>query len=76
MLLGAATPTDAPPGGAITLIEIALVVFVVVFLAIVLRVVLARRGRYDAASRIPLHEDRVLTPRDSGDTAPGGPERA
>jgi cbb3-type cytochrome oxidase subunit 3 len=46
-----------------TWIETALILFVIVFLAIVARTLLARRGRFDAASRIPLEDDRIMTPR-------------
>lgn len=51
--------------------EIALVIFMVVFLAIVVWV-LAMRGEYfRKASRIPLEDERIVTPREmsKGDAA-------
>jgi len=54
-------PTPPIPGG-LEWIEAALLIFFVVFVGIVLVVVFARRGKYDAAARIPLEED-VVTPR-------------
>ena len=50
----------------VVLIEIALLIFMVVFLAIVAWVVLARPGRFRKAANIPL-EDDVVTPRVGGD---------
>jgi len=57
-----------PGGGALSWIEIALVIFFVVFLAIVIWVILARPGRFRKAARIPLEDDRVVTPRESADS--------
>lgn len=44
-------------------IEAAMIIFMVVFLAIVARVVLRRRS-YRRESRIPLEDDTIMTPRD------------
>ena len=60
-----ATEPAGAPGviGPLSWIELALIIFFVVFVAIVVRVMLARRGTYDQASRIPLDENHVVTPR-------------
>jgi cbb3-type cytochrome oxidase subunit 3 len=50
-------------------VEIALVIFMVVFLGIVAWVLLSRPGKYRKAARIPL-EDSVVTPREDGQDAP------
>jgi len=50
-------------------IEIAMVIFMVVFLAIVAWVVLARPGAFRRVSRIPLHDEKVVTPRDEDERA-------
>ena len=55
-------------GGALPWIEIALVIFFVVFLAIVIWVIIARPGRFRKAARIPLEDDRVVTPRERSDS--------
>ncbi|HKX46523.1 MAG TPA: cbb3-type cytochrome c oxidase subunit 3 [Planctomycetota bacterium] len=44
--------------------SVATVFFVLLFLAIVARLLLARRGHYDATARIPLHDDRAVEPRE------------
>ena len=63
------SPTEAaePASGAMTFVEIALIIFVVVFLVIVVGVLLGRPAKYEAASRIPLDDD-VVTPRDQPST--------
>ena len=63
------SPTEAaePATGAMTYIEIALIIFVVVFLVIVVGVLLGRPSKYEEASRIPLDDD-VVTPRDQPST--------
>ena len=44
--------------------EVALVIFFVVFVAIVLRVFSrSRRAKYDAAARMPLDDEKPVTPR-------------
>ncbi|MFY7922989.1 MAG: cbb3-type cytochrome oxidase subunit 3 [Gemmatimonas sp.] len=44
--------------------EVALVLFLGVFIAITIRTFLpSRRGELEAASRLPLEDDLVLTPR-------------
>lgn len=44
--------------------QVALVIFLTVFIAIAIRTFLpSRRAELDAASRLPLEDDRVLTPR-------------
>lgn len=43
--------------------EIALLIFMVVFLAIVVWVLLTRGEYFRKASRIPLEDDKVVTPR-------------
>jgi cbb3-type cytochrome oxidase subunit 3 len=53
----------------LTLIEVALIIFVVVFVGIVIWLVLARRGRFDDAARIPLDDD-VVTPRSNDVPSP------
>jgi len=58
--------TDAQPV-SMAWFEIALVIFFVVFLAIVIWVIFARRGRFRDAARIPLEEDRVVTSRHERD---------
>jgi len=59
-------PLPTPPAGT-GWIEAALIVFFVVFLAIVASVLLRRKGHYRDASRIPL-EDDVVTPRGDAGT--------
>lgn len=44
--------------------EIALIIFMVVFLAIVVWVLLTRGEYFRKASRIPLEDDKVVTPRE------------
>jgi hypothetical protein len=54
-------------------IEIAMIIFMVVFVGIVVWVLLVRPGGFKNEARIPLEEDRVLTPRT---TAPTGSPHA
>jgi len=49
---------------SLTFIEIALIIFVVVFLLIVVATLLGRSDRFDRAARIPLDDQTVETPRD------------
>jgi cbb3-type cytochrome oxidase subunit 3 len=59
--------TDTAPvvssASAITLVEIGLIVFLVMFAVIVVWVMLKKKSEYEKAKRIPL-EDDVVTPRD------------
>lgn len=48
---------------SLTWIEVALLIFVGVFLVMLVRVLLAKRGTFNRAARIPLEDDRVATPR-------------
>lgn len=50
---------------AMTIIEIMLIVFFVIFVGIIVWLFLFRRRKdYTRASQIPLEDDRVVTPRD------------
>lgn len=51
--------------------EVALVLFLAVFIAVVARVLLTRRGDLDRVARLPLEDDtqRVSTPIRSGEHA-------
>jgi hypothetical protein len=53
-----------------TFIEIAMLIFIAIFVGIVLWVVFTRPGRFNDAARIPLEENRVVTPRETDRTAP------
>jgi len=53
---------------SLTFIEIALIIFVVVFLLIVVATMLGRSDRFDRAARIPLDDQTVETLRDTRDT--------
>lgn len=57
------TPTLAMQAwfSSLTWIEIALLIFVGVFLAMLMRVLLAKRGTFNRAARIPLEDDPVVT---------------
>ena len=44
---------------ALSWIEVALILFFLIFVMIVLRVVLARRGKYDDHARIPLDDEEA-----------------
>jgi cbb3-type cytochrome oxidase subunit 3 len=48
---------------------IALFVFLGIFLAIVIKLLLTRRSAYEKRRRLPLDDDRVLEPRDDGDAS-------
>ena len=64
------SPTEqAEPAASTGYIEVALIIFFVVFLAIVAKVVFTKSSRYRDAAQIPLSDDEVVTPRDddSGD---------
>ena len=56
---------DAPPpsGAGLTFIEIALVIFFVVFLGIVTWLLLVGRGHFRREKQIPLRDDEIMTPR-------------
>jgi hypothetical protein len=47
-----------------TFTEIALVIFVVVFLGIMIWVLFSRSDYFRSSARIPLDEDSIVTPRD------------
>ncbi|MCL4209455.1 MAG: cbb3-type cytochrome c oxidase subunit 3 [Phycisphaeraceae bacterium] len=47
----------------VTWVEAALVLFFVMFLAVVIWTVVAKRDRFHAVSRIPLQDDRPVEPR-------------
>ncbi len=66
MLLAAAKSSGETPPGALSFVEIALIIFFVVFLFVVVWVLMKRRGYFDKAAQIPLHDDphAPLTPRE------------
>lgn len=55
-----------PAAGSIAWIEAALLIFVVVFVAVTIGVLLRKRGQFDDAARIPLEDDDPVTPRSTG----------
>lgn len=64
------SPTDVITvllADAVTWVEVALIVCFGMFLAVIVWVLIASRGRYDAAARIPLRDDRPVQPRRRGD---------
>lgn len=66
MTLLASAAGDAPKPGALTFVEIALIIFLVVFMLVVVWVLMKKRGAFDRAAQIPLNDDphAPLTPRD------------
>lgn len=52
----AATPLAIEPGTLAFLKNVALIICFVVFVGVVLRLLLAGRGRYERASRLPLDD--------------------
>jgi cbb3-type cytochrome oxidase subunit 3 len=46
-------------GEALTWIELALILFFLVFVVIVVRVVIGRRGKYDEYAQIPLDDEEA-----------------
>ena len=44
---------------------IATIVFFLIWVAILIRLVVSRSRKYDDAARLPLHDDRILEPRDA-----------
>lgn len=48
---------------SLTWIEIALVIFITVFVGVVIWVMFAKRGTFNKAARIPLDDYDVMTPR-------------
>jgi cbb3-type cytochrome oxidase subunit 3 len=72
-------PTDAPASGVSPLwLEIAMIMFIVIFLGIVAWACLAKSSYFRRAARIPLHDDEVVMPRDddtgAGAAATSGPQ--
>lgn len=62
-LLLAAAPAEAADGGGLEFIEIALIIFFLVFVGITTWVLMVRKGGFNAQARIPL-SDEPVTPRD------------
>lgn len=57
------SPTEhAEPAASTGFIQVALVIFVVVFLLIVAKLIFTRSSKYRDAARIPLDDDTVVTP--------------
>ncbi len=58
-------------GGAgatsLTFVEVAMFIFIAVFLGLLIWVIFARRGAFNRVKQIPLEEDRVVTPRQNAD---------
>ena len=48
---------------SLTWIEIALVIFITVFVGVVIWVMFAKRGAFNKAARIPLEDNDIMTPR-------------
>jgi cbb3-type cytochrome oxidase subunit 3 len=48
---------------------IALFVFLGIFVAIVIKLLLTRRSAYEKRRRLPLEDDKVLEPRDDSDAS-------
>ena len=49
---------------SLTWIEIALVIFITVFVGVVIWVMFAKRGAFNDAARIPLDDENVMTRRE------------
>ena len=47
---------------SLTWIEIALVIFITVFVGVVVWVLCAKRGTFNKAARIPLEDNEIMTP--------------
>lgn len=69
MLLGESTPASTT-----TFVEVAMIVFFAVFLLITCWVIFSRSSYFSRASRIPLDDHDVVTPR-SSDAAEAGEHR-
>jgi hypothetical protein len=58
-------PTDALTLGVSPIwLEVAMIMFIVIFLGIVAWACLAKSSYFKRAARIPLHDDEIVTPRD------------
>ena len=61
--------TQEPPAPeSIIWIQVALVIFVTVFIVIVIAVFMRKKSSHDAAARIPLNDDVPVTPREESNS--------
>lgn len=55
--------SDVSSGSPLTFIHIALFIFIAIFVGMLIWVLLAKRGAFNKVARIPLEDDKVVTPR-------------
>ncbi len=63
LLAGAANGAGANP---LTFVEVAMFIFIAIFLGLLIWVIFARRGAFNRVKQIPLEDDKLVTPRSGG----------